>query len=176
MERCLNIGLPTIQLKEMLEKGTYLEFIEDLDTFENTLEYEDSVVYCIQRLFLEAEAAVRHHSRLPHSRSLLLEFEEEELKAFEKILSNHQLDYQLFMEYEAQTETVYYLNRKIGKDSRLIECDQYAIPLNDYETLIFLLNHKGYSPNEKLDLIKKEIMSNSTFENELSYRHSTNVN
>lgn len=172
MERCLNIGLPTIQLKEMLEKGTYLEFIEDLDTFENTLEYEDSVVYCIQRLFLEIKEA---KSMIMYT-NYCLEFEEEELKAFEKILSNHQLDYQLFMEYEAQTETVFYLNRKIGKDSRLIECDQYAIPLNDYETLIFLLNHKGYSPNEKLDLIKKEIMSNSTFENELSYRHSTNVN
>ena len=172
MERCLNIGLPTIQLKEMLEKGTFLEFIEDLDTFENTLKYEDSVVYCIQRLFLEVKKA---KSMIMYT-NYCLEFEEEELKAFEKILSNHQLDYQLFMEYEAQTETVYYLNRKIGKDSRLIECDQYAIPLNDYETLNFILNHKEYSPNEKMDLIKKEIMSNSTFENELIYRRSTNVN
>ena len=57
MERCLNISLPTVQLKEMLEKGTYLEFIEDLDTLENTLEYEDSLVYCIQRLFLELKEA-----------------------------------------------------------------------------------------------------------------------
>ena len=172
MERCLNIGLPTAQLKEMLEKGTYLELIEELMQFENELKYEDSVVYVIQRLFLNIKEAT---SMVMYT-NYCLEFEEEELKAFERILSKHDLDYQLFMEYETQTETVYYLSRKIKKESRLIECDQYAVPLNDYETLICLLNHKDYSSHEKLKLIKKEVALNSTFENELVYRHSTNVN
>lgn len=172
MERCFKIGLVTEQLKEVLAKGVFLDFIEELETFENTLSYEDSVVYCIQRLFLNLKEA---KSMMMYT-NYCLEFEEEELIMLEQIFSKYHLDYQLFMECETQTETIYYLNRKIGTDSRVIECDQYAIPLNDYEILMSILNHKDYSSEEKLNLMKKEIAFNSTFENEFSYRQLTNVN